>query len=292
MIKTTRNRDSDDKARILYNLNQNEFCIDRRILPSIFVIGVQKCGTTTLDGVMSRFPQLSHGRKKEHHFFGHEKYNNNYTDYLNGFTECNTEIIKSYDATPKYTMPITSAAENIKKFYGKLGILLNQLIFIAIVCPNSSRVPSGFHSRREKGNQGDSRFLNLTKRKFNEWFDWILEHPDHDILPRGFYDQIFAKYFELFPESTFLLIDSQYAFAKMQNLGDFLARELNFPERHIPNIHSNRGKVKKEELTEFNMERLNQFYSKHEQQFSTLIKFNKNVKTFPSNLTEFFDKWK
>ena len=274
------------------NENRNDFCVDGRILPSLFVIGIQKCGTSTLDVILSKFRELTHGEKKEHHFFDDDFGNFDLKKYLKQFPNCKKNVVRSYDATPKYTMPITNAAENIKRFYDKLGILLNQLIFIAIVCPNSSRVPSGFHSRREKGNQGDSRFLNLTKRKFNEWFDWILEHPDHDILPRGFYDQIFAKYFELFPESTFLLIDSQYAFAKMQNLGDFLAKELNFPERHIPNIHSNRGKVKKEELTEFNMERLNHFYSKHEEQFSTLIKFNKNVKTFPSNLTEFFDKWK
>ena len=299
MIKTTRNRDSDGKARILYNLNQNEFCIDRRILPSIFVIGVQKCGTTTLDGVMSRFPQLSHGRKKEHHFFGHEKYNNNYTDYLNGFTECNTEIIKSYDATPNYANPNKNAAEDIKQFYEELGISLNKIMFIAIVCPNSRRISSVYHRSNFLLNRPKQK-LNPNIKTINKWFDWILKHQDQDILEdsplsRGFYDDIFAKYFELFPKSTFLLIDSQYALAKMQELGDFLATELNLPKQHIPDIHRNKGHAysvfhtKKENLTELNLKKMHLFYSKHEQNFLELLKLNHNAKTFPMN--NFLVEW-
>lgn len=273
-----------------FHENPNGLCIDGRILPSLFVIGIQKCGTSTLDGVLSKFPELSHGEKKEHHFFDDHFENLDFNKYLKQFPHCNIGIVRSYDATPKYTLPITNSAENLKRSYDKHGIALNQLIFIAMVCPNSRRVSSGFHSRREKGNNGDSRFTSLTKRKFNEWFEWILKHPDQDILPRGFYGEIFAKYFKLFPKSTFLLIDSQYAFEKTQSLGDFLALELDLPERQIPDIYSNRGKSEKEELTDSNLNRLNQFYSKHEQQFLDIVKLNKNVKTFPTNLDEFFDK--
>ena len=102
--------------------------------------------------------------------------------------------------------------------------------------------------------------------------------------------EIFARYFELFPENKFLFVDSQYAFDKMQKLGDFLATELNFSKRQIPNIHRNPGSAKKEELTDLNQKRLNQFYSKHEQNFSEIVKLYNNAKTFPMN--SFLDKWK
>ena len=35
--------------------NYDEFCVKDRLLPSIFVIGVQKCGTTTLNRILNRF---------------------------------------------------------------------------------------------------------------------------------------------------------------------------------------------------------------------------------------------
>ena len=271
--------------------NQNGFCVNGRLLPSLFVIGIQKCGTTTLDGILSKFDKLSHGDMKEHHFFDHK----NVTDakYISQFPKCrqnSQNIVRTYEATPEYTDLSTHSAENIKSFYIKHGIPLNKIVFLAMVCPNSRRIPSYFYFCRKKG------YLNPNIKEFNKWFDWMLEHPEwmlddtHDILRRGFYDEIFAKYFELFPENKFLFVDSQYAFDKMQKLGDFLAKELNLSKRQIPYIHKNVGTARKEELTDFNQKRLNQFYFKHERNFSDIVKTYKNAKTFPTN--NFLDEWK
>jgi len=276
------------------NKNSGVFCVNGRILPSLFVIGIQKCGTTTLDGVLSQFSALSHGTVKEHHFF--DKNNLKLEKYLKQFPICDTKYpVRTYDSTPNYTNPDSKSAENIKLLYNQLGIPLSQLIFVAIVCPSFRRVPSAYyHSRRPHLMDGFiNNVLNFnTTLEFNKWFDWILEHQDQDkycILRRGFYDDIFSNYLELFPDSTFLFIDSDSAFQEMQNLGDFLATELNLPNQPIPDIHRNVGKGEKEALTEFNLARLHSFYWKHETNFFEIIKRTQNVKTFPPDKFHFWN---
>ena len=268
--------------------DSNEFCVNGRLLPSLFVIGVQKCGTSTLAGILQKFRELSHGETKEHHFFDHSKLSLDV--YIDQFPKCNKRIFRSWDCTPNYTNPSSNSAENIKLFYDKIGIPLSKLVFIAMICPNSRRVPSAFYHARKMD------ILNSNITSFNKWFDWILQHQDQDEqhsstpLHRGFYDDIFETYFEIFPESTFLFIDSQYAFDEMQRLGDFLARELDLPKRQIPYVHANQGHEEKEEITDYNLKRLHQFYSKHEQHFSSIVKLYNNAKTFPVN--NFLDEWR
>ena len=278
ILDTARNRS--------LSYDSNEFCVNGRLLPSLFGIGVQKCGTSTLAGILQNFHELSRGTKKEHHFFDHSKLDLDV--YIQQFPKCNEGIVRSWDITPNYTNPSSNSSENIKRFYERIGIPLDKVVFIAMVCPNSRRVPSAFYHARRMG------ALNSNITSFNKWFDWILRHQDQDEhsstpLQRGFYDDIFERYFEIFPESTFLFIDSQYAFDEMQRLGDFLARELDLPKRQIPYIHRNQGHEKKEEITDYNLKQLNQFYSEHEQHFSSIVKLYKNAKTFPVN--NFLDEW-
>ena len=94
-------------------------------------------------------------------------------------------------------------------------------------------------------------------------------------MRKGFYCEIFVKYFELFPESTLLLIDNQYAVNEMQKLNEFLAEALNWTNIYMwenkPNMHRNKGPGCDEELTENNLKRLNQFYSKHKQSLIQIL---------------------
>ena len=270
-----------------------EFCINGRLVPSLFVIGVQKCGTTTLDAILKKFSGLSHGARKEHHFFDQSKNQTlQFDKYINQFPVCNGKIKISYDASPHYTNynQHVKAAENIKKFYNSFDIPLHRLRFIAIVCPNSRRIPSNFYFSRSHG------YLISPGRTFNKWFNWILKHQEHNNkdldnpLRKGFYDEIFRDYLEAFPESNFLFIDNEFAFKEMQKMSDFLAIELNTPKQQVPDIHKMKGKPKEEMLTAANLKRLNIFYSKHERNFLEIIKTKANVKIWPED--KFLVNWK
>ena len=280
---------SNNVSKEVLDYDRNMFCINGKLIPSFFVIGIQKCGTTTVDAILLRFQEVSHGIKikNERHFFDNE--NSNVKKYYSEFPNCDaTNIVRSYDVTPNYTNPSSESPERIKRLYDKLGIPLNKLIFIAIVCPNSRRIPSAYHmflhSPRHESLKAPVNDTLNKKFPFNSWFSWVTRHLEldtHSVIKRGVYDVVFGKYFEIYPQSTFLIIDNTYAFQQEQDLSNFLAAELNLPERKVPYIHKNRGRNKKEALSKDNLKWLQWYYNVHERKFLGIVRKTKNVKTFP-----------
>ena len=165
-------------------------------------------------------------------------------------------------------------------------------MFIAIVCQNSLRLPSAFYHSWRSGHLNEI-WINENNITINKWFSWVMEHLEEDtnqITHRGFYDEVFTKYLELFPTSRFYIIDNTYAFDHMQELSDMLATELNLSMKIIQkDIHKNSGIAKKVTLTDYNLARLKQFYRPHERRFIDIIMRKQNVKTFPAN--EFLKEW-
>jgi len=259
--------------------NKSTFCIENHLLPSIFVIGIQKCGTTTLSGILKQFKGISDGLTKEHHYFDNE--NNDTTEYYSQFPRC-TDANRTYDKTPNYTNPDSSSAANIKAFYEKNGIPLEGVSFIAMVCQNFHRLRSAYyhHVAHNRSNINDMSF------QFNKWFKYIMlnqQNEQNAILRRGFYDEIFDEYFHTFAQSSFLIIDSFAAFREQQALRDTLSDFLNLKRKTInKDIWKNRKKqIVQEELNEDNTEIADLFYENHEKRFVHKLKQLKNVETFP-----------
>ena len=135
------------------------------------------------------------------------------------------------------------------------------------------------HSPRHESLKAPVNDTLNKKLPFNSWFSWVMRHLEN--LERGVYDVVFGKYFEIYPQSTFLIIDNTYAFQQEQDLSNFLAAELNLPERKVPYIHKNRGRNKKEALSKDNLKWLQWYYNVHERKFLGIVRKTKNVKTFP-----------
>ena len=76
----------DNISTEVLDYDREMFCINGKLIPSFFVIGTQKCGTTTLDRILLKFKEVSHGVEKEHHFFDNE--NTNLEKYINTFPNC------------------------------------------------------------------------------------------------------------------------------------------------------------------------------------------------------------
>ena len=288
--------------------NGNVFCRNGKLIPSIFLIGVQKCGTTTLDAILEQFKEISHGIKKEHHFFDHDI--SSFKEYIHQFPNCDNNrknskekrkqrtnvLIRSLDSTPNYTNPSSKSAERIKVFYDNMRIPIQKLVFVAIVCPNSQRLLSGYYHglRLIRGeNDIDEKWIKSRNFTLNNWIakkldNWKEKDP-YATIKRGFYDKVFEKYLKLFPKSKFLIIDKSYAFEQMQKLSDFLATELRFPSKIIKkNIHRNKGIKKTEYFSEDNLARLKQLFGPHERKFLNMLINRENVKLFPTNEME---KW-
>ena len=281
--------------------NMTDFCYKNRTLPSVFIIGIQKCGTSTLNNLLSEFRDLSNGGYKEHHFFDNPY--QDYDNYTTQFPECNQNIVRTYDATPNYTNPLSSSAENIARFYKHFGLDPKELIFIAMVCSNARRIPSAFYHesryRKYRIYFHDLFSSNSTANdsQLNAWFKWaftrhlqnrsnpidVFFDPSPSIFRRGYYDLIFNEYFKIFPDSRFLFIDSEYAFIEMQKLGYFLAKQLNLFPKNISYINDYGNYTGRGKLTILNLKLLKESYSMSEKRFIQLVNLNANAKTFPAN---------
>ena len=293
------------------DVSYDGFCVRGRLLPSVFVIGVAKCGTTTFDNIVQQLPELSHGARKEHWFHGLTskkltKFNRRLVDfYARQFPKCSERdqksqkhyVMKTYDATNGFAFPSAKSAENIKRFYKYLGIPSRKLLFTSMLCPNTRRIPSCFYySLKYMVRRADKlhRHIDVRLTKLNVWLQLVLQYPNapywnqggplrKNCLMSGYYDDIFRKYLNIFPESRFFFIDSYYAFDNQQKLADSLSRELKVPIRNITFHHSNKGKHK-DELTTKLKTKVKSFYEKREQKFKDMIKDKHNVQTFPEQL--------
>jgi len=259
---------------------KSTFCIENHLLPSFFVIGIQKCGTTTLGAILEKYKGISHGLTKEHHYFDHGT--SNASEYYSQYPRCK-DAYRTYNRCPNYTNPDSSSAANIKAFYEKIGIPLEGVRFIAMVCQNFHRLRSAYYHHVAHHNEK----VNDMIFSFNKWLEYIFLNPQNErdaILRRGFYDEIFDEYFHIFAQSSFLIIDSFAAFGEQQALTDALSDFLNLKSITISeDIWKNKKKQKaQEEWNESNAEIADLFYEHHEKRFVHKLKQLNNVVTFPN----------
>jgi len=254
------------------------FCVENHLLPSFFVIGVQKCGTTTLGAILKTFEGISHGLRKEHHYFEFDHETNDTSKYYNQYPICK-KAYRTYDNSPSYTNPDSKSAEKIKAFYKKIGIPLESVSFIAMVCQNFHRLRSAYYHHVSH----DRHKINDMIFPFNNWFNYTLLNRERNVmLRRGFYDEIFGEYFHTFPQSSFLIIDSYAAFEDQQALANALAVFLKIKKITLrTDIWRNKQKQVQEEWNEYNTLKMELFYEHHEKVFVDKLKQLTNVETFP-----------
>lgn len=119
-------------------------CLDGRQAPSIFIVGCQKCGTTSLLAQMEKTlswqgvrVQTGHAYRdeppffeKEKHFFSTDRiYAKGRRFYLNHFPPCSRQHAAIVDATPNY-LNVPQAPRRLKEMYGAAA---DNLTFVLIL---------------------------------------------------------------------------------------------------------------------------------------------------------------
>lgn len=122
-------------------------CMTGHLVPSVFLLGVQKAATSTQAGELVRSPDMVFGnRGKELHVFDHMesfKSNRGRAGYINLFPLCKLNDSRaSMDATPYY-FHSTFAPRGIRAFYS--GELAGRLRFIVSIREPAQRMFSAFH---------------------------------------------------------------------------------------------------------------------------------------------------
>jgi hypothetical protein len=101
--------------------------------PDLFIIGAQKCGTTTLNLLLQRHPSFCDQGLKEKHFFSDDKaYVTNYdahvAKFLGEFKKCNKSLL-TIDATPSYVW-LDYVPGFVKESYTKADLKAKKFVLL------------------------------------------------------------------------------------------------------------------------------------------------------------------
>ena len=83
--------------------------------PDLFIIGAQKCGTTSLNNLLFEHKQICSEGVKEKHFYSEHNYEEMVAKYNKEFKDCKPSQL-TVDATPKYVVG-SEIAERIESSY-------------------------------------------------------------------------------------------------------------------------------------------------------------------------------
>ena len=132
------------------------FCFAGRALPSLFIIGAQKCATTSMARLLfappfnytlgTRFYDgLGYSDTKEHHFLDRTKrYQRGLAHYASTFPRCG-RTVRTLDATPDY-LHTHGAAARLAALYGPERI--RRTTFVASLCEPVHRAQSAHYHFR------------------------------------------------------------------------------------------------------------------------------------------------
>ena len=275
------------------------FVENHQIIASVYIAGIQKCGTTTLaEQLNSHLDDLSYGSAKEHHFFD-RKYKNYFENVRSKFSREfdhfeEGKIMRSFDATPDYANTLTymfwekprppspwpyhrawTNLSDIASFYTEEQ--RKKLSFIISFCDPVKRFLS-HHNR-----------IDHTWPDPNIHFDTIMGKPELDednFIERGLYGDIMEQFFNYFPKSEFLLLSSEYFFQNqaevLTEISIFLGLEPYIPTNALNTSRNfNLGKKKKYELEARVENYLAYMYYPQIKKLESLVKDRATVKTIP-----------
>ena len=144
------------------------FCLNGRQLPALFVVGAQKCGTTSFvyqlfnEWGFAQGHAFNDGKfsdNKEHHFFGDtERVAKGLAHYASSFPACGSggHAVATVDGTPNYFLS-QRAAQDLARLYGPWR--LQRTTFAFLLCDPVQRAQSSFYHFRRYG--GSPRALCL-----------------------------------------------------------------------------------------------------------------------------------
>ena len=100
---------------LVISLTQSPSDNDKTPYPDVFILGVQKCGTTSLNSLLEYNNKICNKDLKEKHFYNERNFTANYTDYNLKFKDCKRSQI-TFDATPNYIF-VEEAASRVNNSY-------------------------------------------------------------------------------------------------------------------------------------------------------------------------------
>ena len=208
-----------------------------KINSHFFIVGAQRCGTTSLHHYLSKHPQICMGSEKEIHYYSIEKkYIKGMDWYKSRFNNCSENIITG-DASPLY-LYLDYVPARIAKDYKNA-----KLIFI--LRNPADRAWSHYSWQVKRGLEYLS-FSKAIKKENKRISKNLLNKRRYSYLDRGKYIVQIKRYLKYFPKEQMLFIFTKDLKTKpkqvLNNICKFLEVE-EFPVENISKVQINKNQI-------------------------------------------------
>ena len=190
--------------------------------PSLFIVGAQKAGTTSLFNYLNALPPFSGSQRKEVYFFNEDKRYSKGTAWYERFFNGYEQNSIHFEATPEY-LYYPKAAVRIHQHYpdAKIIVLMREPIARAYSAWNmyyqwalKGFIPLAIHEIKQDDRKLlYSQFFEGAPPTFEDYVDFelrLLAHEKQPIEPsiirRGLYADQVSRYLELFGSSQVLIL--------------------------------------------------------------------------------------
>lgn len=182
--------------------------IDKKFLPDFLIVGILRCGTSSLFEYLKKHPQLIGSKRKETHYF-----DGFYDNGLNWYKEMfppRTDNSLLFEATPHYFIHYW-VPKRIKQLLPNVKIIL-------LFRDPTARAWSHFCHRRKDYSLKEKHLLDTAR----------------DLFRCGLYKEHLERWLNYFNEDQFLILQSEYFFLEPHKTVRQCCKFLNINEpNHI-----------------------------------------------------------
>jgi len=214
---------TEKEAYFADGATSNKMCINGHIAPSVFMLGFQKAGTSSLfKDLARRFTHLEAAtplpgqeeewQSKEVDFFSDpNRYKKGKQFYLSHFPQCTarTPSTRTLDATINNLWGGEDSASKIKQTYGDRA---KDIKFLLIVRDPALRMASAYHHFEAEGiGKPWRKFDDYVKRTIGSATAWLArnrtgEEPKPNLYYMSLYGDVLAPWMKVFDPSQFTVI--------------------------------------------------------------------------------------
>lgn len=221
-------------------------------LPKFIIIGMAKCGTTSLYDALNKHSQIKGSFKKELYFFNNKNYYEQGKEkYKKYFPYCNKDEI-CFEATPHY-LRFTEVPKRIKKMIPKCKFIVLLRNPITRAKSQSYGYIRQCNRKNEKPVTEDiNELISMIFNNPNKFVDYhnnnVLKYYARNILTWGCYYKYLMNWLNLFPKEQILIIKSEDFFNNTKDVVNQCFDFIGVKREEVELIHRLKGSLQNRKM--------------------------------------------
>jgi len=280
------------------NPKGNPWCMHAHLVPSVFQVGFQKAGSSSLWDNMVNKVGLKRGcgevgkpckvwghdeplymKKELHHFDQDERYNKGMAFYAAHFPKCNevTRADQAIDGTPNYLTDGKSVALRIRDAYNttEYGDKSKDLHFVLIVRDPAKRMEAGYwHFMKDHNSGGFEEYVDQTIEPAKLWIQNTSSKGPSDPNPYhgSLYGKWLAEYLEVFDPKQFTVVTLEQYVQTPQKVASFISNRIKFHQKTVVEEPEHKHEREHPKMIQKTQNRLLKIFEEDQELFDSLVK--------------------